>query len=393
MKIAKIEAFPVRLPRNQEQARRTAGSPTALAEGSAIYRWSTVVPALYSIHFETALIKITTIEGAVGWGEAQAPLAPEVACTIVDTLLAPVLFGREFEATPAAIADLWNQMYSAMRVRGQTGGFMMDAISGVDIALWDLAGKHRGVSVAKLLSDTPQSEVQAYLSGVSTIESAQDRWAEGFRSFKLFHESTEQRLLDTFDALAESMGSDARIAVDGLWRFDPETSAVFGKKLDERKALWFEAPLLPEDAIAHGALARSMKTPLALGESYRTRFEMGAFYRENAVRVAQPDLGRTGITEGRRIAVQASEHGATIVPHVSIALAPQIAAAIHFAAAIRGCPLLEFNPNVFSVANRYVSEPLQVRDAKYVVPDRPGLGVDILEDELRRDSLNGLAQP
>jgi galactonate dehydratase len=393
MKISTVEAFPVRLPRDRDQARRTAGSPTELANGTSKYRWSTVFPALYPIHFETALIKLTTTEGLVGWGEAQAPLAPEVACTIIRTLLAPVITEADFEPTPAAIADLWRRMYSTMRVRGQTGGFMLDAISGIDIALWDLAGKARGVPVAELLSVSPKSEVSAYLSGVSSLESAAGRLSEGFSIFKLFYESTEPELVRNFDSLQKFAGAHARIAVDALWRLDATTAAALGKKLDQRKALWLEAPLLPEDPIAHGELARSIETPLALGESYRTTFEMAPFFREKAVRFAQPDLGRTGITEGRRIALQAEEYGAAVVPHVSIALAPQIAAAIHFAAATPTCSLLEFNPNVLEIANRYVDEPLQVRSAKYIVPERPGLGVDILETALRRDVLNGSEWP
>jgi D-galactarolactone cycloisomerase len=393
MKIARVEAFPIRLPRDREQARRTAGSPTLLAGGTSNYRWSAVFPALYPIHFETALVKITTCDGMVGWGEAQAPLAPEVACTIIRTLLAPVLQETEFEPIPEVIADLWRRMYSTMRVRGQTGGFMLDAISGIDIALWDLAGKVRGVPVAKLLSESPESEVQAYLSGVSSLESAAERSSQGFRIFKLFYESSEAELISTFDALQEHVGADARIAVDALWRLDTTTAVELGRQLDERNALWLEAPLLPEDPIAHGELARGIKTPIALGESYRTTYEMAPFFREKAIRFAQPDLGRTGITEARRIAVQAEEHGANVVPHVSIALAPQIAAAIHFAAATPACSLLEFNPNVLAIANRYVDEPLEMRGAKYIVPELPGLGVDINETALRRDSLNASEWP
>jgi D-galactarolactone cycloisomerase len=278
-------------------------------------------------------------------------------------------------------------------VRGQTGGFMLDAISGIDIALWDLAGKVRGVPVAKLLSESPESEVQAYLSGVSSLESAAERSSQGFRIFKLFYESSEAELISTFDALQEHVGADARIAVDALWRLDTTTAVELGRQLDERNALWLEAPLLPEDPIAHGELARGIKTPIALGESYRTTYEMAPFFREKAIRFAQPDLGRTGITEARRIAVQAEEHGANVVPHVSIALAPQIAAAIHFAAATPACSLLEFNPNVLAIANRYVDEPLEMRGAKYIVPELPGLGVDINETALRRDSLNASEWP
>src|SRR6266852_8427266 len=100
MKISAIEAIPVRLPREREKAVRTAGSPTALV-GSGDYRWSAVFPTLYAVNFETALIKVTLNSGLVGWGEAQAPLAPEVACTIVRLLLDPVLVEQEFDGTAA----------------------------------------------------------------------------------------------------------------------------------------------------------------------------------------------------------------------------------------------------------------------------------------------------
>ncbi len=391
MKIASVEAIPVRLPRNREEAQRTAGSPTALKAGSGNYLWSTSVSALYSVWFETALVKVTSDDGIVGWGEAQAPLAPEVACTIVDHLLKPVLLACDFEPDPAGIAAVWDRMYGTMRVRGQTGGFMLDAISGVDIALWDLVGKARGMPVSRLMSQSPASSVKAYLSGVAgataaeRAQTARHRWNEGFRTFKLFHESTVEDLLSTFDDLRDELGTGARIAVDALWRLDPEAAVTLGHELHRRNALWLEAPLAPEDPVAHGALASAIFTPLALGESYRTHFEMTPFFSAGAVRFAQPDLGRTGLTEGRRIAEQAGSAGAEVVPHLSIALGPQIAAAVHFAAATPGCFMLEFNPTVLAMANRYLQQPLTVAEAKYVVPDTPGLGIDLLENDLRAD--------
>ena len=93
MFIRSIESFPVRLPRDLDSARGTAGSPTPLI-GSGDYRWSTAYPVIYSIHIETALVKVTLDSGLVGWGEAQAPVAPEVACAVIDRILAPVLTGR-----------------------------------------------------------------------------------------------------------------------------------------------------------------------------------------------------------------------------------------------------------------------------------------------------------
>src|SRR5262249_26014232 len=156
---------------------------------------------------------------------------------------------------------------------------------------------------------------------------------------------------------------------DGLWHLDPALAPT----LDERNALWLEAPLLPEDPIAHGALARSIRTPIALGESYRTCFELAPFFRENAMQIVQPDLGRSRITEGMRFAAISP----AIVPHVSIALGPQIAAAIHFAAALENCCLCEFNPRVLEIANRFLVTPIRMEGPSYVTPRNPGLGIEM----------------
>lgn len=376
MKIASVEAIPVRLPRPQ-RAVGTAGSPTELRPGSGDYRWSETVGALYSIHFETALVKVVTDSGITGWGEAQAPLAPEVACEIARLLLRAVIEGQEFDGSVAAISALWDRMYGSMRVRGQTGGFMLDAISGVDIALWDIAGQVQDQRVCDLIGEAADS-VPAYLSGIS---GADNPAAQDFRTFKLFLDADTAALLARFDALRHHL-PDARIAVDALWRLDEETAASFGAELDRRGALWLEAPLIPEDVSAHAALARRIRTPLALGESYRTRWELAPFLRERAVGIVQPDLGRCGITEFLRIAAMARHAGAKVIPHVSIAMGPQIAAAIHAAAGAR-CELLEFNPSVLAIANEWLQEPIRVTGAAWQVPRGPGLGIGLREPALR----------
>ncbi len=376
MKIARIEARPFRMPRDMQAATGTAGTPTLLAKGAGDYRWSDVYPALYSVNFETALIKVTLDNGMYGWGEAQAPLAPEVACEIVRLLLAPALEGVAFEGTRAEIEALWDRMYSTMRVRGQTGGFMLDAISGVDTALWDLAGKIADQPVYALLGGTQRS-VPAYVSGLpaaSRRASAERYLGEGYTKFKLFFDVREQ---GDFLRAMDELPAEARIAVDALWRLTPADCVEFGRELDVRRALWLEAPLLPEDAEAHAALALRIDTPVAIGESYRTRFEMLPFFERGALRVYQPDLGRCGITEGLRIAAMAAERGCAVVPHISIAMGPQIAAAIHFGAAVEACSLTEYNPQVLTVANRYLDEPLRMEGNAYALPDRAGLGVDL----------------
>jgi galactonate dehydratase len=384
-KIVSIEAIPVRVPRDLKLATGTAGTPNQLS-GAGIYRWSRDYPALYSTCLESALIKITLSNGLVGWGESQAPLAPEVACTIVERLLEPVLKGVEFAGTAGEIAALWHRMYSTMRVRGQTGGFMLDAISGVDLALWDLAGKMSQQPVCRLIAgERARARVPAYISGLSGDRlgaAAAFHRVDGFRTFKLYYESDWLALLRFIDELRWNLPG-IRIAVDALWHLDSASAVEQARELDSRDALWLECPLMPEEIDAHTDLARSIRTPLALGESYRTTRELQPFFRSGVMRYVQPDLGRSGITEGLRIAEMAAQHEVLVVPHVSIAFGPQIAAAVHFAAAIPNCDLCEYNPRVLEVANRFVRDPIRMADAAYVVPQTPGLGVEIRDEELR----------
>lgn len=378
-RIRNVEAFAVRAPRDLGEATGLAGSPTKL-KGGADYRWSEAYPALYSIHFETALVRVTLDNGLTGWGEAQAPLAPQVACTIVETLLAPVLVGETFSGADD-LAALWNRMYSTMRVRGQTGGFMLDAISGLDLALWDLAGKIAGKSSSAGAAEG-REKIPAYLSGLAgetpeaKVESARPYIDEGFEIIKLYFDRSPKDLLETIDAL-ENAFRNVRVAVDGLWRFSFDEAVAFGQELDARRARWFECPLVPEFVEEHAALAREIQTPLAAGESYRTRFELREFFKSRSLGVVQPDLGRCGLTEGLHIAKAARDQGMEIVPHVSIACGPQIAAAIHFACLCGNCDLLEYNPRVFEIANRFLNVPLRMDGAHYVVPEGPGLGIEM----------------
>jgi len=397
-RIESIEAFSLRVPREAKAVTGGAGSPTGLREGAFDYRWSESYPALYSVHLEAALVKVTLESGLVGWGEAQAPLAPDVACLIADQLLRPAVEGESFDGTPERVRALWSQMYSAMRVRGQTGGFMLDAIAAVDMALWDLAGKMRGRPVCALLADEPTDVVPAYWSGLvgadnaERVEQAAEAWSAGFRTFKLFHDRGEDELFDLIDRLRERLGAEARIAVDALWRLDGSNAAAFGEALDRRDALWLEAPLPPELVDEHEALAKEIRTPLALGESYRTRYELRPFLERGAVGWLQPDLGRCGLTEACEWDRAATTAGLRTVPHISIAMAPQIAAALHFAAAAPSCGLAEYNPKVFTVANRFLREPLALKGAAYRVPTGPGLGVEIDEQAVRRAAQRPVVQ-
>jgi galactonate dehydratase len=374
MRIESVDAFAIRLPRDHDGALGSAGSPARL-RGEGEYRWAASYPCLYSTLIETALIRIRLDNGVEGWGEAQAPLAPDVACTIVERILRPAIAYEEFEPSPDSIARLWDRMYSTMRVRGQTGGFMLDAISGVDIALWDAAGKCLNSSVRVMLNGA-RRYVPAYLSGIPG-----DRWAEaaswrqlGVKIAKIYYRASTAELLEETDRAIEIFGP-GQVCVDALWRLDPKSALELSGELKSREILFLECPFPPEETEWHIELARATGLPIALGESYRTRYELRRLIESGAIRFLQPDLGRCGITEGLRLANLARQHGVAIVPHISVAQAPQLAAAIHFAGVVPECLMLEFNPMILAAANQFLEQPIELRDGAYAVPSGKGLGV------------------
>ena len=242
MIITSIEALVVRVPKEWGCVGRLADYP-----GRDVY------PATPEEALETVLARVETGDGLFGWGESQALSAPQVAGTIIDAILRPSLEGREFGGAAVEIEALWNDMYNRMRLCGHTGGFMLDAIAAVDLALWDLAGKIHGFPVAQLIAGKaakPRVEgVVNCLAGetaVARANCAREYADAGCRKFKIFYQGSRRELLDEFDLLAGVCGSQ-NVAVDALWNLDPAAAPALGAELDRRGALWLENPFAPED--------------------------------------------------------------------------------------------------------------------------------------------------
>lgn len=381
--IARIDALAVRIPRNVAEARGTAGSPAALAAtAGGRYQWAEHYRTVYAAdHLETLLVRIETDDGLVGWGEAQAPVAPEIARSVITDLLGPLLIGEDALAPEA----VWDRLYAAMRVRGHTGSFLLDAMAGIDLAIWDLCGKAWRQPVYRLLGGPCRQVLPCYVSGLGGIDrdarvaEARAWQAQGAVAFKLFMAADPQECLADLDAVRKALGPRVELAIDALWRLDSRTAPAFAAALQARNVAWLEAPLMPEDLEGHVRLARRSGVPLALGESYRTRFEVLPFLRRGAVALLQPDLGRSGLTESRKLAVLADTFHVPIAPHVSIGLGPQLAAGLHLAAATPNFSRLECNPRVQEAANRFLREPLPVGVTGIAPPEAPGLGIEIDE--------------
>ncbi len=334
--------------------------------------------SLYSAHMETMLVRITTEDGLEGWGEALAPVGPEVVAAIVDRMLGPWLIGRD----PRNVRPLWDGLRDLMRERGHLVGHQADALASLDIALWDLAGKAFGVPVAQLLGGTYRTEIPAYVSGLpeptdeGRARLAADWAAQGAFAVKLAAGKGVDEDLATFDAVAAA-APGVRIAVDAHWAYGLGEALELGRELDRRRALFFEAPLAPEDVEGHRDLASRITTPVAVGESMRNRYEFRDWLARRALGIAQPDVARTGITEAMTIAALADAHHVPVACHHSVGLGIALAAGLHVSAAVADSPYFEFQPTTVPFAQRILRKPLAAGPTGFTLPEGPGLGIEI----------------
>ena len=341
---------------------------------------------IYSSRIETMIVAIETSDGIVGYGEGQSPIAPEVSASIVNTILAPVLIGRD----PCAPRALRREMYDLMNLRGHTGGFMIDAIAAIDTALWDIAGKAAGLPVHRLLGGPCRKAVPVYVSGVrgesvdEKIATVRDFIGRGFNTFKLFAGfgvTEDAKLIRT---LVAGSGDQAQFAVDVLWKYDINAAMRLGRLLEEVGALWLEAPGEPEDVSGNAALAHALDLPIANGETLRTRLEFRPWLEQRAIDIAQPDMGRCGITEGLSIVDLAETYHVPVALHMGMASAVMIAATLQVAAASSHVGLVEYQPVVLDLANRLLSSPFRCESGAMHVPDGPGLGIELDTASLER---------
>lgn len=379
--IRQVETFVLKLsvdPQGVYLGARPDGSQPSDDEGYVVRKpWR----SLYSARYETVLVRITADDGTVGWGEALAPVGPEIVAMIIDRLLTPVLIG----ADPLPVRVRWAQLRDLMRERGHLAGHQADALAAVDIALWDLVGKLTDLPVHALLGGAFRDVVPVYVSGLPAATDAARAdlartWASrGAQAVKLHLGQGVETDLTTFDAVAAA-APELRIAVDAHWVYDRGEAIRLGRALDERRALFLEAPVAPEDVGGHAAVQQAIVTPVASGEALRNRYEFDQWILADACRIIQPDIARTGITEGMVIAELAAARHLHVALHHSVGSAPSFAAGVQVSAAIEHLLLFEYQPGPLSVAQHVVLEQLPVDPAGITVPTSPGLGIEI-DDE------------
>jgi L-alanine-DL-glutamate epimerase-like enolase superfamily enzyme len=345
--------------------------------------------------FEQAtLVRITTNQGLIGWGECHAPVAPTMQARIIEDLFRPLLIGQDARQVEA----LWQRLYQSERVRGYATGSHIEAIAGVDLALWDILGKFAGAPVYQLLGGAYRNRIPTYATFSGTyvgrdkssvvVDDAKKMAASGFTVLKLaLRRGPDSDEFAMVKEIAAALAPDAQVAVDALGAFHLNEAVRMGRELDRiGNIAWFEDALLPDDLPKYPELAKSVDTAICAGEMLSTRYQFRDLLINRGADMINPDLGRAGgITECRRIAWIADAFGALWAPHVSTGSAPYMAASIHMAVSSPNCAMMEvYNGNKQDgpFGNRLLQEPLDMGPGYAQVPDRPGLGVVIDEQAL-----------
>jgi galactonate dehydratase len=346
--------------------------------GRFVFRpgWRTV----YSSAVEAAFFRLGLADGTTGWGEPNAPVGPEIVCRIAERLLMPILAGRTF-ADPG---ELWDFLYDTQRGRGHFSGFYLDAIAGLELAVWDALARRAGLPLAALLCERPRSDIPVYLSGLRRATRAErialaSEWADGgLAGVKLFLDADTAAGTAELAALEAGVPAIGRWMVDVLWSFtDLEDAAAAKRAYGELGAEWLECPLLPEDLAGHRALRVLPGAKIALGESFHTRFEAAPWLEGRALDVFQPDAGRTGITEALRQMRLADACGIAVTPHMGGALDLFQAATLHVAAGCGAELLCEYQAGLAGRLGAALDSGWRYAGGAFRLPERPGLGVEV----------------
>lgn len=342
---------------------------------------------------DATLVLLRTDEDVVGIGASL--VNPPVVEAIIEHQLEPALVGED----PLYTDRLWEKMYAGSRwkpslergysqPRTDRRGLTLEAIAGVDIALWDLKGKILDQPVYKLLGGA-RDEIQAYASGGwAPGEDAESELAgyveKGFDAVKMrvvgedgfSIENTIQRV----EAACRGVGPDVDLMVDAHGSLDVSTAIRLARRLEEYDIDWFEEPVSPDDHAGLAEVRHATDIPIATGEREFTRFDFRSLLDEDALDIAQPDVSRAGgLTESRRIAAMASAENIQVTPH-AWGSGVLFAASIHFAMATQNCPILEVSMAHMPLLFDLFEEDFDIRDGIVYAPERPGLGFTLRSD-------------
>ncbi|AET92863.1 putative racemase [Burkholderia sp. YI23] len=352
-RITSVEVIPVGLRYTHD------GPPTGF--GGA--QWTTL---------RYALIKVCTQDGLVGWGEGFGYNVLSATVQVIRDTVAPLVVGRD----AANIAGLMASLKHTLHLFGR-GGPTHYALSGLDIALWDLAGKRAGVPVAELLGGMQRREIPAYSSlmrmpdPAAVARASEKALSRGFNQLKL-HEHT----VEAVAAAREAVGEDVELMLDVNCAWTPGEAQRIMERLVRYRLKWVEEPIYPpEDFESLARLRQRVPLPLAAGENLANAWAFKAMLASGALDYLQPSVTKVGgISELRTILTLAEMHGCAVAPH-SPYFGPGLLATLHLAS---HSPLIDQVESFGVRLETPLFGPIGLPDANGMIriPDGPGLGAD-----------------
>lgn len=343
--------------------------------------------ATIPIQGRAMVLKMFTDEGLVGYGEPMNYEHWRVVAQAVDDM-AEYLVGKD----PLQIEDHWQAMYRSSYSRSMPA--LVGALSGIEMAMWDVFGKVTGLPVWKLLGGSVRNRIRVYtgISGTTPEEcaaAARQAVTAGFRAVKMVVTPQPVRFVDTpkaIDAMVArvaavraAVGNDVDIAVDLHRRLSPTMAIIVVKELEPLRPLFAEEPCHPENNEPLLALARSTTVPIATGERHLTRWGFRELIEREMCAILQPDIRHCGgMLELKKIAALAEIHNMAVAPH-NAAGPVGVAASVHVMATVPNCLICEGGHRR---GEGLFKTPLVFKDGFIELPTAPGLGVDMDDDAL-----------
>lgn len=344
------------------------------------------------------IVKISTDEGIVGWGEGcEGPSA-----TVVKDIISPIIIGED----PINRLGIWQKMFSSMYNGNAAVGYGGSAISAVDMALWDISGKALGVPVNVLIGGRVRDQVPVYATGLYYTKNemdgalaleAQSYVEQGFLGMKtkvggLPIDKDIQRV----KFIREVIGRDIKLMVDANQAYNAVTAIKVGNLLNDSDILWFEEPVNAHDIESYLQVKSNIPMAVAGGENLRTRFEFMEALNKRAYDIVQPDVINVGgISEMRNVSMHANTMGIQVNPHVW-GSPIMIAASLHVISTVPPCPesyvsepfeqepVMEYDRTPSEIRDHLCHESFIMEDGRLKVPDTPGLGITVDEKVLER---------
>lgn len=362
MRITDVIAVPISVPTPPDRRVR-------LAIGTTVKR-------------DAVIVQVRTDEGITGFGEAHHGRAPGTVAHLINSTIRELVLGRD----AYDVCGVWDAVYRKQLASHGLGAASCIALSGVDMALWDIRGKASGLPLYRLLGGGSHS-ILAYAGGVALGYEQPDVLAarvgqlveRGYRVVKLRVGDTPELDLQRVEAVREFVGDSIEILVDANCGYTLADVRRVIPAFERLGVGWLEEPFPGHDYRAYAAAARLSSVPLAAGENHYTRFEFHRLLDDGAVSVLQPDLSKAGgVTEALRIAAMASASKISINPHTSMT-GLNMAASIHFLGSIDNAGYFESDVSEFnSFRDQLVSTPYTLDTEGRVRPlEAPGLGLEI----------------